>query len=74
MPMELEASKELEMGHQGRVTAGLLFLTPEEKAATTVQVKRSLLDPKAVSMLAQSVVVAEAESRRCHKEQLKQQA
>ena len=32
------------------------------------------MDPKAMSMLAQSVVVAEAESRRCHREQLKQQA
>ena len=73
-PMEPEASKELGMEHQGRVTAGFLPLTPEEKAATAVQVKRSLSDPKALSMLAQSVVVAEAESRRCHKEQLKQQA
>jgi hypothetical protein len=73
-PMEPEVSNELDMGHQGRVAAGFLFLTPEEKVATTVQVKRSLLDPKAVSMLAQSVVVAEAESRRCHKEQLKKQA
>ena len=73
-PMGPEASKELEMEPQGRVTAGFLFLTPEEKAATAVQVKRSLSDPKALSMLAQSVVVAEAESRRCHKGHVKQQA
>ena len=72
--MELEASKEGEVGQQGRVTAVFLFLTPEEKAATAVQVKRSLSDPRALSMLAQSVVVAEAESRQCHKEHEKRKA
>ena len=74
VPMELEASKELKVEQQSRVTTGFLVLTPEEKAVTAVQVKRSLSDPRAMSRLAQSVVVAEAESRRCHKEHEKQQA
>ena len=39
-----------------------------------MQVKRSLADPKAVSMLGQSMVVADAESRWCQKEQAKRQS
>ena len=74
VPIELEASKELDVEQQGMMPKGFLSLTSEEKAATSVQVKRSLADPKAVSMLGQSVVVAEAESRWCHKEQEKRQA
>ena len=73
-PMELEGCKEVELQQQEKAPKGFLSLTAEEKAATAVQVKRSLADPKAVSMLGQSVVVAEAESRRCHKEQEKRQA
>ena len=48
---------------------GFQALTAEEKAATAMQVKRSLADPKAVSMLSQSMVVAEAVSRLSKKEQ-----
>ena len=74
--MELVGCKEVELQQQEKAPKGFLSLTAEEKAATAVQVKRSLADPKAVSMLGQSVpvVVAEAESRRCHKEQEKRQA
>ena len=57
-PMELEGCKAVELQQQGQAPKGFLSLTAEEKAATAVQVKRSLSDPKEVSMLGQSVVVA----------------
>ena len=48
---------------------GLRSLGPEEQAAAVVTVKRSLADSRAVSMSTQSVVVAEAVSKRSKKEQ-----
>ena len=71
--MEQEGCKSVALSrHTSRheqAPMGFLFLTAEEKAATAMQVKRSLADPKAVSMLSQSIVVAEAVSRRSKKEQ-----
>lgn len=66
VPMEPECCKEVGMEQQGKAPKGFLSLTADDKASTGVQVKRSLADPTAVSMLGQSVVVAEAESMRYH--------
>ena len=68
-PMEQEGCKAVALQQQEQAPNGFLFLTAEEKAETAVQVKRSLADSKAVSMLSQSMVVAEAESRRSQKQQ-----
>ena len=68
-PMEQEGCKAVALQQREQAPKGFLFMTAEEKVETAVQVKRSLADSKAVSMLSQSMVVAEAESRRSQKEQ-----
>ena len=59
---------------QEKAPSGSLFLDKEEKAAFAVAVARSLADEPALSMLVQSTVMAEAESRRQHKAEQKKQA
>ena len=59
---------------QEKAPNGLLFWTDEEKAAMAVQAARSLADEEAVSMLLQSTVVAEVESRRHYKAEQRRQA
>ena len=66
-----EASQAEQEGSEtvAQALRGLRSLGPEEQAAAVVTVKRSLADSRAVSMSTQSVVVAEAVSKRSKKEQ-----
>ena len=66
-PVEQEGCMAVALQQKEQAPMGLLFLTAEEKAELAVVVKRSLADDKAVSMLCQSVVMAEAESRQSQK-------
>ena len=59
---------------QENAPSGFLFLTEEEKASVAVTVARSLADDGAVSMLVQSTVTAESESRRQYKAEQKKHA
>ena len=71
-----EATKDETRGGQCQEKApkGLLFRTDEERASMAVIAARSLADEGAVSMLLQSTVVAESESKRHYKAEQKKQA
>ena len=59
---------------QEKAPSGSLFLSKEEKASFAVAIAKSLTADGALSMLVQSTVMAEAESRRQHKAEQKKQA